>query len=129
VLITLASPAPMSVPAKPKNEATTAADTAASALAATWTRLRAARGGSSAGVLGRGFSVRLTVMELRGGRRPKEAHLHRTVLPWRRATLGYDAPVVCHTDDSHAQRADLQEDTDVISATSGLGDIVAGCPR
>lgn len=35
VLITLASAAPMSVPATPNNEATTAADTAASALAAT----------------------------------------------------------------------------------------------
>jgi hypothetical protein len=36
----LASAAPISVPATPKNDSSTAEDTAASALAATWTGLR-----------------------------------------------------------------------------------------
>jgi len=36
----LASAAPISVPATPKNDSRTAEDTAASALAATWTGLR-----------------------------------------------------------------------------------------
>src|SRR4051795_8367723 len=41
--MTLARPVPIMVPATPKNEATTAADTAASALAATWTGLSCSR--------------------------------------------------------------------------------------
>jgi len=45
--MTLARAAPISVPATPKNEATTAEDTAASALAATCAALSAAFFGSS----------------------------------------------------------------------------------
>src|SRR3954453_13822735 len=41
--MTLARPVPIMVPATPKNEATAAADTAASALAATWTGLSCSR--------------------------------------------------------------------------------------
>jgi hypothetical protein len=48
VAITLASAAPIKVPAMPKNEATTAEDTAARALAATCTALSCARFGCSA---------------------------------------------------------------------------------
>ena len=66
VLITLASAAPMSVPPTPKKEATTAADTAASALAAIWTELSVGRGGSSAEVPARRSSVRVAVIKLRG---------------------------------------------------------------
>jgi hypothetical protein len=47
VVITLARAAPISVPATPKNEATTADDTAARALAATWAALSEAFFGSS----------------------------------------------------------------------------------
>jgi hypothetical protein len=50
VAITLASAAPIKVPAMPKNEATTAEDTAARALAATCTALSCARFGCSAGL-------------------------------------------------------------------------------
>jgi hypothetical protein len=48
VAITLASAAPIKVPAMPKNEATTAEDTAARALAATCTALSCPRFGCSA---------------------------------------------------------------------------------
>jgi hypothetical protein len=47
VVMTLARAAPISVPATPKNEATTAEDTAANALAATWAALSEAFFGSS----------------------------------------------------------------------------------
>jgi hypothetical protein len=49
VVMTLARAAPISVPATPKNEATTAEDTAARALAATWAALSPAFFGSSGG--------------------------------------------------------------------------------
>jgi hypothetical protein len=47
VVMTLASAAPIRVPATPKNEATTAEDTAARALAATWAALSEVFFGSS----------------------------------------------------------------------------------
>jgi hypothetical protein len=53
VVMTLARAAPISVPATPKKEATTAEDTAASALAATWAALSEAFFGSSGVVEGR----------------------------------------------------------------------------
>src|SRR4051812_19984184 len=56
----------MSVPATPKNEATTAADTAASALAATGTGLSGARWGGSPALSGGGFWVRGAVMSSEG---------------------------------------------------------------
>jgi hypothetical protein len=60
VAITLASAAPIKVPAMPKNEATTAEDTAARALAATCTALSCARLGCSAELSDR------TVVSVRG---------------------------------------------------------------
>jgi hypothetical protein len=60
VAITLASAAPIKVPAMPKNEATTAEDTAARALAATCTALSCARFGCSADLSER------TVVSVRG---------------------------------------------------------------
>ena len=60
VAITLASAAPIKVPAMPKNEATTAEDTAARALAATCTALSCARFGCSAELSER------TVVSVRG---------------------------------------------------------------
>jgi hypothetical protein len=60
VAITLASAAPIKVPAMPKNEATTAEDTAARALAATCTALSCARFGCSAELWER------TVVSVRG---------------------------------------------------------------
>jgi hypothetical protein len=53
VLITLARAAPISVPATPKNDATTAAETEASAPAAIWTALSWLFRGFSAGSSGR----------------------------------------------------------------------------
>src|SRR3954468_5336729 len=60
VAITLASAAPIRVPATPKNDAATAEDTAASALAATWTGLSCVRFGASVKLSGR------TVVSVRG---------------------------------------------------------------
>jgi hypothetical protein len=60
VAITLARAAPIKVPAMPKNEATTAEDTAARALAATCTALSCVRFGSSAELSDR------TVVSVRG---------------------------------------------------------------
>src|SRR3954471_9701784 len=60
VAITLASAAPIRVPATPKNDAATAEDTAASALAATCTGLSCVRFGASVELSGR------TVVSVRG---------------------------------------------------------------
>src|SRR4051794_11568593 len=70
VAITLASAAPIRVPATPKNDAATAEDTAASALAATWTGLSCVRFGASLELSGRMVvSVRGEDMSSGGTRR------------------------------------------------------------
>src|SRR4051794_33467719 len=65
--MTLARAAPISVPATPKNEATTAEETAASALAAIWTGLSWVRGAPVEGPSGRSTdSVRGEFMSSEG---------------------------------------------------------------
>src|SRR4051812_7042291 len=103
--MTLASAAPISVPATPKNEATTAEDTAANALAATCAVLSAAFFGSSGEGEGR------TAVSVCG----EGISLQATRTAWSSPVPG-----------PAQRRADLRKPSVVIPATSGDGLLLGG---